>query len=169
MNRRTHVVLPPSQNSCLRFVYIRMYLFTFQYQIHPYLLELILLLVRTIRYVDKLKTGILGRREYILVLVVMETLQVGDLTKESQKSNKRIKKGTSKETSKHLQARLMPIVHFPEQPNWRLLACPMFLHRTRHHSHETIIVLFAPRKTKAGVGWSRTRRGKIVFVHFYET
>lgn len=27
---------------------------------------------------------------YILVLVVMETLQVGDLTKESQKSNKRI-------------------------------------------------------------------------------
>lgn len=44
----------------------------------------------------------MNRKTHILVLAVMETLQVGDLTKESQKSNKRIKKGTSKETSKHL-------------------------------------------------------------------
>lgn len=104
------------------------------------------------------------------LLAVMETLQVGDLTKESQKSNKRIKiRDIKRDKQAPLgRARLVPTVHFHEQPNWRLLACPMFLHWTRHHSDETIIVLFAPRKTKAGVGWSRSRRGKIVFVHFYE-
>lgn len=33
----------------------------------------------------------MNRKTHILVLAVMETLQVGDLTKKAQKSNKRIK------------------------------------------------------------------------------
>jgi hypothetical protein len=37
----------------------------------------------------------------------------------------------------------------------------MFLHLTRHPSRETI----EPWETKAGVGWSQIKRGKIVFVH----
>lgn len=59
---------------------------------------------------------------------------------------------------------MLQFVHFPKQPIWWLLACPMFLHLTRH-SLETIDVLFEPWETKAGVGWSQIKRGKIVFVH----
>jgi hypothetical protein len=84
----------------------------------------------------------MNRKTHVLYfsLTVMKKLQVGDLTEEKSNNNKRIKRRAAKRDKQaHLgRARLVLTVHFPEQPIWWFLACPMFLHLTRHPSRETI-------------------------------